>query len=878
MKKVFWLMSVVVLVFSGAVQAIWVTDPLNRDVTPPAERTTILNFYGNYGTTWQNDPLVSPSTDPYIFTGSSGSSYGYIKYAAPTGQYLYTLKTSIAYLGGANGIEVRDSNYNLVNFTKTQATQDANDVWWYTVTFERADNNGSDINYNALYIVVYFGSWGAAYSSIGTVQLEEQALGYDRMILQNGFKGFYEQCDAMMQGGAWGSAGYTSPGYLNYGMGSMFFEQAGGSYNARSLLKFNLEGLLPEGATVTRATLTLTLRTAPTPTPTNTIQLGAFRAYQPWTADGTCWSNWGAGGTQAGYCDFNVANGSVAISPTAAALSSQSMDLTNSMVQDWVDQPWLNYGVVLRQIEWGWYQFYVFGTEVENTAQASYAPQLLVEFTVPTGAKRLTWGHRTLLKKGLQITAPTFANCYAGPPLNLNPPFSMSRFDMSNSNNVDLVDPYLDPQWIQANPKVLWSRHSTWYDIQDCELPYIKNLVNMVYGDELSYSDLTNQTHLDAIKAKFDYNKSRYPNVINLTNQEGGQHPDDVMRNYISYCQPAMLMHDTYPFYGTQVGGSPPNIYEHMAKYRQLGLEGLDGTGNKSIPWALYTQLFTQNIEPWWGHRVSESEFRLNQFAAWAFGYKYINQFIYMNEANKPGPQSIMFTGDGDGNPTPEFTQVATLNRQSRNLGPALVRLISTDVRMKMGRHHGPRTHWYQIGVGPWEEDNSLSSGVSAWSTSADPYITNVSVSNPGNYNTYTKDDIFSSWTVRLPGDVILGFFKPLHESFDGPSYNNQKYFMIVNGLCNAVGNAAGTTQNTTIDFNFGTSGINSLQRMKRSDSNADGIGDVETITAGGSYSGLTFTSLGGSSYRLVLTLEGGTGDLFKYNTGAPFVGAIGQP
>jgi hypothetical protein len=30
--------------------------------------------------------------------------------------------------------------------------------------------------------------------------------------------------------------------------------------------------------------------------------------------------------------------------------------------------------------------------------------------------------------------------------------------------------------------------------------------------------------------------------------------------------------------------------------------------------------------------------------------------------------------------------------------------------------------------------------------------------------------------------------------------------------------------------------------------------------------------ALGGSNYRLQLTLDGGTGDLFKFNTGAPFV------
>ena len=33
------------------------------------------------------------------------------------------------------------------------------------------------------------------------------------------------------------------------------------------------------------------------------------------------------------------------------------------------------------------------------------------------------------------------------------------------------------------------------------------------------------------------------------------------------------------------------------------------------------------------------------------------------------------------------------------------------------------------------------------------------------------------------------------------------------------------------------------------------------------------FSAMGGGRFRLVLQLAGGTGDLFKYDTGAPFAG-----
>jgi len=84
-----------------------------------------------------------------------------------------------------------------------------------------------------------------------------------------------------------------------------------------------------------------------------------------------------------------------------------------------------------------------------------------------------------------------------------------------------------------------------------------------------------------------------------------------------------------------------------------------------------------------------------------------------------------------------------------------------------------------------------------------------------------------------------------------------------VNGLTDPSGSAAGCRQQIRLYFNFGTSGITSLQRMRRSD------GQVETVN---------LVSDGGSLYHLDLQLDGGTGDLFKYNTGAPFVGTSGEP
>jgi hypothetical protein len=172
MKKMSILVLLVGLVSAGMVRATVVTDPLCRDVSAPSERGTVINFWGNYDTTWANDPLLSPSTSPYVFTGSSGN-YGYIQYVAPTGQVFDKLTASIAYIGVANGVEVRDASYNPVTTVTTTAVTDANNVSWYTVTFDKTVNAAQNSDLSSLYLVVYYGSWGPGYSSVGTVQLSE---------------------------------------------------------------------------------------------------------------------------------------------------------------------------------------------------------------------------------------------------------------------------------------------------------------------------------------------------------------------------------------------------------------------------------------------------------------------------------------------------------------------------------------------------------------------------------------------------------------------------------------------------------------------------------------------------------------------------------
>ncbi len=435
----------------------------------------------------------------------------------------------------------------------------------------------------------------------------------------------------------------------------------------------------------------------------------------------------------------------------------------------------------------------------------------------------LSRGHYLLIEKGLQLQAYIYPEAFGS--------FNLSNWNNSYFTTVNTTwNPY-NSAYLPAAPGIPWARVLNAFaemDITGSEVPYLSNLVSLQLGDEQT---LTSET-ISGFATFMSRLKVKHPDVIFYSNQWGYGATVEQLQTYMQTAKPDMLMFDTYPFYGNELGGSPTVHYEHMQKYRLLGLAGNDGTGENPIPYALYTQTFTGGG---WDHLVSESEIRLNEFSAWSFGFKFICAFVYGNP-NAQGINTIMFGNNGNDNyPTPQFYQIAETNRQSRNLGPALVRLQSTDVRMIMGLYGTNMV-------------NPAPPGVATYLAGADPYLTQdgFQVMNLGTKN------------GGLPGDVIFGFFKPLHEAFDGDGYNNEKYFMVVNGLSDPIGTAAETRQKITLSFNMGSSGITSLQRLNRD------TGKVEIVP---------LVNDGDGMYHLDLVLDGGTGDLFKYNTGAPFVG-----
>lgn len=363
------------------------------------------------------------------------------------------------------------------------------------------------------------------------------------------------------------------------------------------------------------------------------------------------------------------------------------------------------------------------------------------------------------------------------------------------------------------------------HDLTPGEMGYVNHFVSISYEDELPQT----QANLDAEKLAFARWKQLYPNALAYTNFNWGtQYVEDYtgLRNYMQYTQPDMLMFDMYPGYDDYAWYPYRNLwYSTMQRYRTVALEGIDGTGNEPLPYGQFLDLWRRGSN---AALPPESFVRLQQFASWAFGFTFTSAFVY----NQPPTsdmyvQSVMFNGQGDTAPTQIYDYVAESNRQSRNLGPALVRLVSTDIRMIAG----------------WNESVD-GTGIAAWAPSAnggDNYITAIT---PTETENGPVDPYYH--------DILIGYFKPLLA--DNSEYPfaeapvDGSHFMIVNGT--PFFGAEQKRQWYRITFDFGNSGITGLERLSRE------TGLVEQVE---------LVHLGGSQYMLNLSLAGGTGDLFRY-------------
>jgi hypothetical protein len=411
-----------------------------------------------------------------------------------------------------------------------------------------------------------------------------------------------------------------------------------------------------------------------------------------------------------------------------------------------------------------------------------------------------------------------------------------------------------NPSLMGAAPGFPWSRwagNETNVPPLGGEGPYLSQLVSLQLGDEWNLNDATTRTRavnwFTAIRANF-------PNTILYMNNYGGQVGDAQLGDFTSRARPDMLSFDSYPWRSdyesrNPLRGPPTSWYGDLRRYREHAKAA-------NIPLASYVQTFhaVQDYDRTVYRDPSPSELRLNHFAALAFNAKVLIDFTY-----NTGASSLFTTPGGDGNPTPLFVEKTDVNRRARNLGKALVRLKpiadvafpdlhTTSMMFIRGRNSSGTPNAMPIGF------------------VADPQA-------PGNYTDWVfarNDPYLIGWIVTnkagiknagQPGDVIISWFRPLDESFDGLNYTNEIYMMVVNGLTDPTGPAADCLQEIRLNFAFpaGITGVVMLDSV---------TGQLQTNTL----------PVVGGRRQLVLNLNGGDAVLFKFADGAPFVGITPIP
>ena len=331
--------------------------------------------------------------------------------------------------------------------------------------------------------------------------------------------------------------------------------------------------------------------------------------------------------------------------------------------------------------------------------------------------------------------------------------------------------------------------------------------------------------------------------VLLWNNNYGGQVNDAALGDFIVRAHPDMISFDTYPYApGSQpAGGSPTHWYGDLRRYRQHAMD----TGT---PLGVYRQTYSSPTGQPQTRAVSASELNLQTFAALAFNAKSLQDFTYNFSQTLFDPAQ-----GGDNQITPLGTAAQAINAEAKRLGPALVRLRpivdptlpnwTSSIVLIRGKNTNAATY-NRVPIGFVAD--AQSPAYTDWVQGRnDPYMLEpITATNLGTKN------------LGLPGDVIISWFRVLDESMDG-SWTTETYFMVTNGLADMNGAPADTRQRVLLRFHFGTSSIGQLQRINRT------TGLVEDVN-------LTAVD---PNHHLSLELDGGQGELFKFKTGAPFVG-----
>lgn len=468
----------------------------------------------------------------------------------------------------------------------------------------------------------------------------------------------------------------------------------------------------------------------------------------------------------------------------------------------------------------------------------------------------LSKGHRILLERGLQSHALAIKSDV----------FNINRVLGAEFTGVTWIWGEYDNSLLGPAPGIPWGR---WVsdpgdprtgigDLNDMppttspvnEAPYMSNLVLLQLGDE---HDLNNATYRANTANWYNTVRANFPNTILYCNSWGYQLQDGNYGDYINTSNPDMLSMDTYEFTtNVNPAGSPAYLYHSMRQVRAFG----SGYGK---PYQLYTQTYHASGDVPPRRDPSDSELRLNYFAGAAFGFTSFIDFTY-----NTGASSLFVTPGGDTTTTPLYNTMTDINRKLKKLSPVLTRLKPRN--NYIGGYDAAMAYYpgqYNNGgtatslpppdadfrVWPTDYLNFFAGNDPAYQSSSQPgWLRGMTVANIGNKNPGPSSNF-------LRGDIWYMWFKPLDEEFDGPNYTDERYMIIMNGLCDPTGSAAECRQTVTLNL----VDVPQTQSLLVFNQNT---GNVDTINP----------PLNSLRRQPTFTIDGGEMLIFKFNTGAPFV------
>jgi hypothetical protein len=503
-------------------------------------------------------------------------------------------------------------------------------------------------------------------------------------------------------------------------------------------------------------------------------------------------------------------------------------------------------------------------------------------FLAPTAHAQLSKATKLFLNRGVELQGMVqYADI-----------FSLSTYSNANYTSVNWFDPgwqvELGPppgfpwgRWVSGPTDMPPQDPYTQYCYNN-ETNYMSQLIDLELGDELNLNDgptLTNEINW------FNEFQTNFPNTILYINNYAGQVSDANLGLMVTQGHCDLLCFDNYPFtsqyntnYTNDIG--PPNSWpftgflSELRRYRQDAM-------SFGVPFGTYMQIFNsvESYDTTVYRNPSPSELRYNNFVALAFNAKLLIGFDY--NAGSASLFNILPNGySGDTYTNGLYSEQADVNHRATILGRSLACLQPVyDLHNPNDNPAppGPASAYtsFQDGTttsililkgnagttndtpepGGFVDDPSSPKSFSWWEYKAnDPYLNGWSVQNPGTNNEGAVGQVFISW------------FRVLDENLDGPTYSNEVYMMVVNGLTSTNSTAASCLQTIKLNFETGTSSISSVD-MLNLETGAINTSNMPVISGSGS----------STKRQLVLSLNGGDAAFFKFSDGAPFVGHV-QP